>query len=60
MSAGDKPKSKPMSPQRQRELFTLAGFAFFEAGVCGLFGPCVAMVIGGGIVFALGIYGLSR
>lgn len=51
---------KVKAEARQRELFTLGGFVAFVAGLWLGWGLAIALVTGGGIVFAVGIYGFLR
>lgn len=43
-----------------RSWLTFAGFACLCAGLCGAFGPWVALMAGGLIVFVCGLVGLLR
>lgn len=44
----------------QRELWTLGGFVALVLGLCLQFGVGVAMITGGGLIFAAGMYGILK
>lgn len=46
--------------QKQRELATLGGFVAMVVGLWIGWGLAVALVIGGGLWFAAGMYGIMR
>lgn len=49
-----------LKPSHVRSALTSLGFATFVAGVAGSWGMCIAMQVGGGIVFGLGVFGMVR
>lgn len=46
--------------QFKREVITLAGFGALFVGVAGACGIWHALMVGGGIVLLVGLYGMSR
>lgn len=53
-------RGKLKAESKQRGLYTLCGFAALVAGLWIGWGIAVALVAGGGIVFATGLYGMLR
>ena len=46
--------------QQKRELITLLGFVALFVGVAGACSIWHALIVGGGIVLLVGLYGMSR
>lgn len=58
--SGEQVKALLRKQARQRELVTLGGFVALVAGLWLGWGLAVALVSGGGMVFAAGMYGILR
>lgn len=58
--SGEQIKAQLVRESRQRGLFTLGGFGALVAGLWLGWGLAIALVIGGGLVFVAGLYGMLR
>lgn len=51
---------KPLTAKQARELLTFSGFVVMTLGIAGGWGLWSACQVSGGLVFGLGLYGMSR